>query len=352
MDPLKPEAYAPYRSPRDYILSWTDVIWIDRAIGRLADHYDTQLDVYTAYGETYDFDSVISNSVQKFAAFPDGGGGHGEDVVWEQRGDMGFISSHRVLKTGTHTGYWTYGAPTGRNFVSRTVAHCLVQDGKIAAEWLVRDEFAVLETLGLDPYRVAADLAERSPVTGGRLVAAPEAGAFAGLIQDPYSVGITGPRPPRHRAECELVTRLFEDVWNRRRFDLVTRYVSERIVCHTVRMKRVQNVTPYQIEIINLLATFPDARVEIRDIVVTQSDELGTRVAVIWVLRGTYCGVPTYGPPTDTRVHILGASHFELHEGRVLREWRIYDEVAIIAQIHAGRLSRALTAAPTPKEQP
>ena len=338
--PLLPEAYAPYRSPRDYILSWTDVIWIDRAIGRLADHYQTKLGVHTAYGETYDFDEVISNSVQKFAAFPDGGGGHGEDVVWEQRGEMGFISSHRVLKTGTHTGYWTYGPPTGRTFVSRTVAHCLVQDSKICAEWLVRDEYAVLEALGLDPYRFAADLAERSPVTGGAVVAGPDTGAFAGVVANPYAEGITGPRPDRHRAECALVAGLFAEVWNRRRFDLVTQYVSERIVCHTVRMRRVQNVTPYQIEIINLLATFPDGQVEIRDLVVTESDELGTRVAVIWVLRGTYSGVPTYGPVTGTRVHILGASHFELHEGRVLREWRIYDEVAILAQIHAGRIGR------------
>ena len=68
-----------------------------------------------------------------------------------------------------------------------------------------------------------------------------------------------------------------------------------------------------------------------------ESAELGTRVAVIWILRGTYSGVPTYGPITNTRVHILGSSHYELHEGKILREWRIFDEVAIIAQIIAGR---------------
>lgn len=335
--PLQPEAYAPYRNPRDYILSWTDVIWIDRAIGRLADHYGPKIDVHTAYGETYDFDFVISNSVQKFAAFPNGGGGHGEDVVWEQRGENGFISSHRVLKTGTHSGFWTYGQPTGRAFVSRTVAHCLVQDNRIVAEWLVRDEFAVLETLGLDPYKIAAEMAERSPVIGVPVSAAPETGAFAGRIDNPFAYGISGFRPDRHRAECDLMMGLFEDVWNRRRFDLVTRYVSERIVCHTVRMRRIQNVTPYQMEIINLLATFPNGKIEIRDIVVNESDELGTRVAVIWVLRGTYNGVPTYGPVTNTKVNILGSSHFELRDGKVLREWRIYDEVAILAQIHAGR---------------
>jgi hypothetical protein len=160
-DDLLASAYAPYRDPRDYILSWTDAIWIDRGLGRLTEHYDKRVRVHTAYGETYDWDYVVSNSLQKFAAFPNGGGGHGEDVIWEQRGHNGFISSHRVFKSGTHTGFWTYGPPTGRSWVSRTVAHCLVQDNQVLEEWLVRDEWAVLEQLGLDPYKIAAGSATR-----------------------------------------------------------------------------------------------------------------------------------------------------------------------------------------------
>jgi predicted ester cyclase len=337
MESLRASAYAPYRDPRDYILNWTDVIWIDRAIGRLAEHYDERVKVHTAYGETYDFDMVVSNSVQKFAAFPNAGGGYGEDVIWEQRGENGFISSHRTLKSGTHSGYWTYGPPTGRDFVSRTIAHCLVQDNRIVEEWLVRDEFAVLETLGLDPYKIARELAQRSPVLGEGIAGAPEGGAFADRIAAPAHFGISGARPPRHAAECAMVIEMFEQVWNGRRFDLVTKFVHERIICHTVRLRRVQNVTPYQIEIINLLASFPDAKIEVRDIAVCESAELGTRIGVIWVLRGSYCGVPTYGPVTDTPVAVLGASHFELHDGRVLREWRLFDEIAILAQIMGAR---------------
>jgi len=338
---LLPSAYAPYRDPRDYILSWTDAIWVDRGLGRLTEHYARDVKVHTAYGETYDWDHVVQNSLQKFAAFPNGGGGHGEDVIWEQRGRNGFISSHRVFKSGTHTGYWTYGPPTGRDWMSRTVAHCLVQDNKITEEWLVRDEWAVLEHLGLDPYRVAADLADASPVLGRAMTAGGDAGAFAGHITDPARRGVSGPRPATHAAECALVQGMFEEVWNQRLFNRVPAYFDRQIVCHSVRMKRVQGIDPYQIELINLLATFPDFRVEVRDIAVLDGPENGLRVAAIWLLRGSYCGVPTYGPVTRTPVKVLGASHFELCRGKVLREWRIFDEIAILAQIYAGRRAAA-----------
>ena len=47
---------------------------------------------------------------------------------------------------------------------------------------------------------------------------------------------------------------------------------------------------------------------------------------VIRPLRGTCCGIPTYGP-----VDALGASRFKL------REWQTLDGAAILAQTHAGR---------------
>ena len=75
---LAPRAYAPYANPRDYILSWTDEIWVTKALGRLGDHYSQDIKVHTAYGETYGFGDVIGNSVQKMSAFPNAGGGSGE----------------------------------------------------------------------------------------------------------------------------------------------------------------------------------------------------------------------------------------------------------------------------------
>ena len=48
----------------------------------------------------------------------------------------------------------------------------------------MRDEFAVLQDLGLDPFAIAAQLAKSSPVLG-QAVDAQASGAFAGTFADP-----------------------------------------------------------------------------------------------------------------------------------------------------------------------
>ena len=77
---------------------------------------------------------------------------------------------------------------------------------------------------------------------------------------------------------------------------------------------------------------------EIREIAVLDGPANGLRAALARLLRGTYGGVPTYGPVTQTLVNVLGSSHYELRNGKLLREWRMFDEVAILAQIYAGRI--------------
>lgn len=327
---IDPACYAPYDDPRDYITSWTDRIWLTRGLGHLRDHYAPDVAVHTAYGETYGFSDVMRNSVQRMSAFHNRGGGH-EDVVWERRG-TGFISSHRVLNTATHNGHWTYGPPTGRTWSNRGTAHCLVQGGKVVEEWVMRDEFAVLQDLGLDPFEVAAQLARRSPVLG-EAVGTEAAGAFSGRFHDPVRQGMSGPRPDRFAPECGMLAEMFDRVWNGRYMDELPRTFSDACALVTVRMRRAMGIAPCQNALIDLLAAFPDAQVEIRDIAAHHSPDLGLRVAVIWLLRGTYGGVPAYGPVNRAPVAILGSSHFEFRRGKVVREWRMFDEIAVIAQI-------------------
>lgn len=334
LEGLSPTAYAPYDDPREYITSWTDKIWISRGLGHLKDHYAPEVKVHTAYGETYGYDHVMRNSIQRMTAFPNRGGGH-DDVIWERRGDNGFVSAHRVLNNATHLGPWTYGPATGKTWINRGMAHCLVQDNKVVEEWVVRDEFAVLQDLGLDPFAVAGELLRKSPVLGQAMDAGGSP-VFAGTIADPIREGISGPRPDRYRQECEMVLSLFETVWNGRYFDRLTDYFAETCACQTVRLRRAMGVNPVQLEMMGLLSAIPDGMIEVRDISVHESRDLGLRIGVIWLLRGTYSGTPLYGPVNGAPLNVLGSSHFEFRRGRIVREYRIFDEIAVIAQILAG----------------
>jgi predicted ester cyclase len=150
---------------------------------------------------------------------------------------------------------------------------------------------------------------------------------------------MSGTRPKRFEAECEMVAEMFDRVWNQRYMDEVPKTFADTIAIQSVRLRRAMGIAPYQNDLIDLLAAFPDGNVEIRDFSAHHSPDIGLRVAVIWLLRGTYSGVPVYGPVNNAPVAVLGSSHFEFRRGKIIREWRMYDEIAIIAQILRANLA-------------
>ncbi len=86
-----------------------------------------------------------------------------------------------------------------------------------------------------------------------------------------------------------------------------------------------------------MIAPFPDATVEVRDIAVNSAEEQGTRIGVLWRMAGTYDGAPIYGPLTHSPIEILGSSQFLLRKGKIIHEWRVFDEIAVLVQIAKAR---------------
>ncbi|MFM0187981.1 ester cyclase [Paraburkholderia nemoris] len=329
---LASSAYHPFESPEEFILRCTDEIWAARGIGRIRQYYAPTLSVHTPYGsKRVAVESVMEMTLRRISSYPQlGASGIGEDVICETRSANSFISSHRIYNSTAQLGFSVYGPPNGKTWSARAMAHCLVEDGRIVEEWLLRDEGGVVEDLGLNPDTVAESL-----------VADSEAAVFTQPVPTPLHAGVSGTRPDTDPAS-EMVLALFEDVWNGRNFDLVSRYVSSQVCCETVKGRRAHRYDGYQIEIINLLAAFPDATLKVIDIAVNTSPTAGTRVAAVWVLTGTYSGNPVYGPVTNSPVRIMGISHFEVVNGRVHREWRGYDEIAVRAQIIQARRAAAV----------
>ncbi|GGU17622.1 ester cyclase [Nocardioides albus] len=327
---LDPSAHQPFTSVEEYILRCTDEIWVDRGVGLIdAAYYDPDVRIHGAFGTSVGLSSVIAGTTQSIASYPDEVG-FGEDVVWEPRGEQSFISSHRVYSTGTNTGWTSYGPPSGRHFEKRALAHCLVKNGKIIEEWVVRDEHRLVVDLGHDPRQVARRFAERGdwrPLELGH------------LPEDPLCAGVSGERDPGANAgEDQRMLEMFDQLWNDRRHDRISDFYDRDVVLHTSRGRTLQGLRQVSTETLDVLAAFPDARQRILDVCIDEHPRRGQRAAVVWLLEGTYSGYDVYGPATGLPIQLLGASQFVLEGGRIVREFRVYDELALAIQIEQGRL--------------
>jgi predicted ester cyclase len=329
--PLQPRAYDPFDSVEEYILRCTDEIWVDRGVGLIdSRYYAEDVILHGAYGTSRGVQPVVRGTLQSIRSFPDEVG-YGEDVVWEQRG-AGFVSAHRVYSTGTNTGWTEYGQPTGRHFEKRAVAHCLVRDGRIVEEWVVRDEARLVTDLGFDLEHVSVDLAQRSPWRPLELA----------IPEDPLRSGVSGARwPGESDDDCRRVLEAIDTVWNTHRHDRLADHFHKDVVLHTSRGRTLQGRTQYSTETLDVHSAFPDARMRVLDVCAHDSARAGRRITAIWLLEGTYSGYAVYGPTTGLPAQIIGASQFLVEDGRIHREYRVYDELALRVQIEQLRTKAA-----------
>jgi hypothetical protein len=142
----------------DYIVRCTHRIWDERDVGLIYSHYTHNCVVYTATGTFYDREQVVRDTIQRLVSLPERSG-MATQVIWSGNDQDGFYTSHLVTGSGRHSQAGHYGPPTGRTFVSRTIADCMIHANRIYREWIVADVMAILKQLGLDPHAFAERMA-------------------------------------------------------------------------------------------------------------------------------------------------------------------------------------------------
>ncbi|MGI5467007.1 ester cyclase [Streptomyces sp. CA-132043] len=319
---LDPVAYRPYEDPDDFIREVTDRIWVGRDISYIVDNYEPDSIVHTSLGTVVGRDGVIEGSTMRMGSTPQHIG-QAEDVVWEARGDDAFLSSHLVFSADEHL-------VDGKNvrIRKRTIPNCLYRRGRMVEEWVVRDELADCLQRGQDPDEAARALRFQG-WTGSMLDAPPK---------DVLAEGVSGPRPDDYRSECEMVLEFIDEVWTRRRLQKVNDFMARDLFLHTIGDRTVIRPERYQRDLLAMVGPFPDARFEVRDVQTNYAERYaGLRVAVMWTMQGTYRGNPEFGPLTGKPVTVLGMSQFLIQGGRIVKEVRVYDEIALRAQIDSTR---------------
>ena len=67
----------------------------------------------------------------------------------------------------------------------------------------------------------------------------------------------------------------------------------------------------------------------------------GLMFPVRWILEGHHLGygiLKHLGEPSGHRLQVMGISHLHYKDGKVVDEWRLYDELALMVQVRLGRL--------------
>ena len=310
-------AYRPYADPDDFIREVTDRIWIQRDIDHIRENYEPDSIVHGSLGTSVGRDEVIEGTLMRIADLPNRVG-QAEDVIWEQRGDDAFLSSHLVLGTDL----------IDLEFRQRNIANCLYRRGRMVQEWVVRDSLAIARAQRRDPDEWARAAAFRG--FSGSMLAEPPADVVAG--------GVSGPRPDEHRPEVTAVLEFIETVWNQRSLQQVERFCLRDLTLLTVDDRTVTRPEGYRRALLRFLRNFPGGRYSVLDVVTNEAVRYGgVRVAVTWRFTGRYDGHPGYGSVTGQPVDVLGISQFTLHRGRIVKEVKLWDDIALRTQIAATR---------------
>ncbi len=313
-----------------YIAYCTHRIWAERAIGLIYTHYDPAVSINTPYGVASSVETVIASTFAMLQSFPDRES-RLVNVAWTGNAVDGFYTSHFGASSMTNLGPSAYGPATGRRVHIRHCADCQIRNNEIFNEWLVRDNGALVRQLGFDPVEVAQALAAADAASGVKPVVAgmPERSQGQRL-----PVALDTPCATRQ----DRVRHLLHDVWNRRLLDRLAAHYDPACRVHTAPGRELTGVEGLSWYVIRMIAAFPDCELRIEHMCEVQETD-GPIVAVRWTLVGTHRGAGMFGSASGKVVTIMGMSHFrfagEQDDARIVEEWTVFDEIAVLKQIHA-----------------
>jgi predicted ester cyclase len=315
-----------FKTPVDYIVEITREIWEDGGIDLIEGaYYSDPCPVYTPLGVSTRVADVTSGTRATLVEFPDR---HllADDVIIGEKPD-GFYSSHRVRSTATHLGPGRFGPPSGRVIGMLTIADCVCRENRIVEEWLVRDQAGIARQVGLDPKLLGAEIGRSN-----RAQSAPGAGPLLARWADAAGLTVEGDAPLARQ-----VMAGFKDVWGSKDLSQLSRHYDRAVRLEAPGAEVYYGLHSLEPILRGFIAAIPDGVFKLHHVIARRDPGRAPRVALRWSYAGSHTGQGRYGIPSHVPLVVLGITHVELRDEKIIAKWMLVDELSIYAQIAGAR---------------
>ncbi len=310
-----------YKDFPDYILKITEQIWEGKDVESIGKFYTKDIPVRSPFGVTYGNKPVIDATYATLKEFPNRQL-LGEDVIWNGNDEIGYHSSHRILSKGTHLGNGFYGKPSGKNIYYRVIADCACKENQVYDEWIVRDQGAMVRQIGYSPKEFATKIIESE---GGILTASKlfnyETDKSSNYEAERYKKG----------SKAEKYTEILKNIFNNSyKFEGYDRAANIFWPGNVISHGREGIKEKW----ISLKSIFSNIKFTIEHVGFLEEAGQNPRVSVRWFLEGAHSNESKdYDKPSNKKIFIMGINHAEFYSNSIIREWVLFDEVAIWKQI-------------------
>ena len=327
-----------YRNIVDYIVRITHRIWesadhagAPRDVEYIDACYAPNSMVYDDYGLQLGSRKIIDDTHHTTGAFPDIVL-DAEEVIWAGDDTAGFHTSHLTRIIGTNTKASRYGPATGTRVSIPVIANCVALENDIFLEHVLYNTSAMLKQLGLDLWEEAARLAADPPPGWPRDKSVWDGLRSAAAPSRPLSVA-----EPVDGFDPDAFARSIHDnVWNGDGSAVSARYHADMRFEGTTDREFI-GTDAYRDYANELRGAFPDFALQVDEVYWMGNDADGWLISTRWSAEGTHSGETIYREATGKDCQIWGITQWRVEDGRVVREWQLFNEFDLMMQIEGAR---------------
>ena len=337
-----PEDFGPKQSMRgfestyqniiDYIVRITYKIWEDRDVEYIRDTYSDTSHVYDDYGLQLGCEKIIADTHHTTGAYSDIKL-IADEIIWAGNDEVGYHTSHRTIIRGTNDAESNYGPATNKTIDVLVIANCVALENEIFLEHVLYNNSSTLLQLGHNLDDMVAELVA-SPPTGWPRDAATWDGLHSeGSPEKPISVS-----SPISGFDVDRFARTnLDSLWNRRDYDVLSSAYDAELAFQGPTNRTFSALKPYQEFLASIATAFPDLELQVDEVYWMGNDKDGYLTSERWSAMGTHSGAGIYGDPTNRPVQLWGITQHEIVEGRIVKEWMLFNELDLMMQLASNK---------------